>query len=601
MGILGRVIVCLVLLAGRARADDVVGGVLDVRKHKLAFTRLIPADVSQKLSIQVAGSDVASATLDVWPHTSDDPCELTPPADGTTQRQHLALTVGGTADARTLEATIAPLQIATRYCFAVDYERPAGDSAELVDAISHLKVPWQDACGKPDVRAAVTAAVAEAIGPRLARTAYDAKGDGTTLDSKAEVARATPRISKVIVERLDLNAKCNAILHVEAVYAEDLKGLKSAGKAQQDALAALQKLPAKIRAWPVLMVGTPATPIRLIDLVASQADVKAVLAMVGKVAPDLEPQLRAYASESDPKAMKIARAALEQRLQQPPPNPLEVALYLPSAKQLVVASELATPKQREHLIVELVAAPDAFDQQLELLGRQDHAVAEAWRPALAALAKDGQAYADADRAVIAARAARETELNNPVSTTLTKDNISKLLVESDVTVGATFSSVPALADDKASWVSPVAGVLVAAPFIHGLDASRQRVLHASDAWLAPYLGGSIYTCRVDRVIDVGALVGNTTCQRLSITVGVLASTPQINHKDVRGPWSITVVPTAGAGYRVTQYFHADVGVIPFQYANENPAISAYRWGLAIWFGASLDADVWAVIGGKLGK
>jgi hypothetical protein len=603
MGIRGWLVAGLMLLAGQAHADDGVGAVLDVRTHMLTFSRRVPADTTQRLSIQVVGSDVASASLDVWPHIDRSPCE-TRPSDTSTQYQHLALTVGGTAEARTLEATIAPLQISTRYCFLVSYERPAGDSAELIDAISSIRVPWQDSCGDPDqVRTAVKDQVKVAITPKLAGTAYDASGNPTALHAAADIAGDTERIVKVIVDHLDLNAKCNAINHVEAIYKASLADSTKAGIAQQLPLAALAQLPTEIRAWPVVMAGTPAKPTRLIDLVVSQANVNtAILADVDKVAPALGQPLRAYASEADPTVVPTKRAALEQQFDTPPNKPIKLGLYLPGSLQFVLASDLvATVAQRSRLLHEVVAAPDVFDRQLELLGWQDDAVADRWRAALLDLAKAGQALDNANKAVAAARAARDTEIHNPVSTTLTKDNVSKLLVESDVTVGATFSSAPAEVDDKASWVSPIAGLLVAVPFIRGLDRSGSRVTRGSDAWLTPYLGGSIYTCRVDRVIDVGALVGNTTCQRLSLTIGVLASTPQINHKDVRGPWSVSVVPMAGVGYRLNQYFHADLGAILFQYADLNPAIVDYRWGMAGWLGFSFDADVWAVIGGKLGK
>jgi hypothetical protein len=106
---------------------------------------------------------------------------------------------------------------------------------------------------------------------------------------------------------------------------------------------------------------------------------------------------------------------------------------------------------------------------------------------------------------------------------------------------------------------------------------------------------------VDRVVDFSDLVGDTFWQRNSLTAGFLLSKPSLNGKDVGGPWSTSVVPVVGFGHRVTQYFRVDVGTILFTYADANPVVAGTHWGMAFWLGASLDADVWAAVSGKLGK
>jgi hypothetical protein len=596
------VIVGVLAWASRAWAGDPVGAVLDARHHTLALTRQVPSGESTKLQIQVVGSDLTTATLDVWPKLGAADCGT---ITGTKQVQHLGLTVGGTTEARTLEATIAPLQIDTHYCFRITLQRPAtpAELSSLAAAVAGAKVAWEEVCDSPqEARAATTRAVADAIAPMFDVT-YDVTGARRLQHNDAATARAA-QLAAAIVVQLDFKRECDTLHNGLQARSAAVQAKLAAEPQQQTALAALAHLPAKITAWPVFTTGTPPAAVRLVDLLSPPASVNPLLADLNRIDPDLEHRITAYRDELDDKARAIALADLKAALGKPPAA-LDFALYVPSLSRLVTAAELAAPGDpRSKFSKDLATWPALFDQQLELLGRQDRQVAGEWRIALGRLVKATLSFAKAQADITVAQNAitdQIKKLPTLIGETTKSANVTRLLDNADVTIGEGLSSPPAVSDDKASRVSPIAGVLVAAPFIRGRNDAGERTKGFATPWITPYLGGSVYWCAVDRVISIEELVGDDRCQRWSLTIGVLASTPSINNKDVHGPWNLTVVPTVGLGMRVTQYLHVDAGLIVFKYANGNPAITAYDWGVAFWVGASLDADVWALIGGKLGK
>jgi hypothetical protein len=238
-------------------------------------------------------------------------------------------------------------------------------------------------------------------------------------------------------------------------------------------------------------------------------------------------------------------------------------------------------------------------RQLDLLRPQDRPTAERWIAAVTQLAdaiataKDNeQHYDDAKKARADAEAAIAPQLRLLVQTELMKALLRKTEIVRDQPPVASRET-----DDKASWIAPTAGAMVAAPLL--LHEGR-----FADPWLVPYLGASVYFTRVDRVIDVDDLIGpdrQLFWQRNSFSVGLLLSRPSLRSKTVVGPWNADAVPFLGFGHRFTQYLRGDLGAIVFQYSDRIPVITDLHWGLAGWIGVSLDADVWAVFSGKLGK
>src|ERR1700733_9866784 len=97
---LGLWVVAAVLALTRAAWSDTatLSAVLDASHQTLEFTQPVLAGSSATLAIQVIGSDVTTAIVDVWPATTDSTCSNTQYSGP--QGQHLALIVGGTADAR---------------------------------------------------------------------------------------------------------------------------------------------------------------------------------------------------------------------------------------------------------------------------------------------------------------------------------------------------------------------------------------------------------------------------------------------------------------------------------------------------------------------
>lgn len=238
-------------------------------------------------------------------------------------------------------------------------------------------------------------------------------------------------------------------------------------------------------------------------------------------------------------------------------------------------------------------------RQLELLRRQDRPTADRWIAAVTQLADaiatasdDFQHYQDARKASADAETAIPPRLRQLVQTEAMKAVLRRTEVVRDQPPVATRET-----DDKASWIAPTAGAMIAAPLL--LHERR-----FADPWLVPYLGASIYFTRVDRVIDLDDLVGpdpQRFWQRNSFSVGLLLSRPSLRSTAITGPWAADVVPFLGFGHRFTQYLRGDLGAIVFQYSDRIPVITDLHWGLAGWIGVSIDADVWAVFSGKLGK
>src|SRR5262249_13004688 len=148
-----------------------------------------------------------------------------------------------------------------------------------------------------------------------------------------------------------------------------------------------------------------------------------------------------------------------------------------------------------------------------------------WTAALLQLADDGAAAVEAMRRFRdAEQARRDAEAAvGPAPKLLVPGETGENPVRRTGVVRHTPEAAPPQAADKASWIAPTAGVMVAAPLLvaeHGF----------ADPWLVPYLGASVYFTRVDRVIDVDDLVGpphRLFWQRNSFSVGLVLSRPSL--------------------------------------------------------------------------
>ena len=607
-GVLARAALVLIALAAPARAQEatavlVIGAPGD-GGARARLNRELPAGVPVKIQVPVPVADPSKGTLTIWP-TQTDQC--VDPLEGATQRRQFGMSVAGGPDARVLEATISPLQIATRYCFHVVYERglSADRLAALSDMIAGTRIDWQDTCVRPPdeqterVRARLAARLAESLGAlREQRGAADASPD------LKSVARSVPRqideAAAALAALLDVPGRCNAITARRATEERALDEQQAATRRQGQAAAAVRRLPTAIKAWPAVVV--PSGPSflvwRLVDVLNQPSTINGIVAHVDLADHQLAMDLGSLA---DPAVTDAAgkREALRGRLGAAPPAPLPIVVFLPSlGKSVTVASLLADSGAADFagLLSDLASRREAILPQLELLGRQDKAVAETWTRALAGLAEEAAAALRAVKAYREARDAREgaeAEIPRALKLLVQGETVRSLLRKTEVVLDAPRAALRET-DDKASWISPVVGIMAAAPLL-----AHQGKL--ADPWLVPYVGASVYFKRVDRVIDVGQLVGDTFWQRNSFSAGALLARPDVRGKAVTGPWRVELVPFLGFGHRFTQYLRGDVGLVPFQYVDRIPVIVERRWGVAGWLGVAIDADVWAIFSGKLGR
>lgn len=617
-----RVLGCLAIAglwgSGVAHADETATLVI-TDDHQARLDRELPAGVPVKIQVPVRDADPTRGTLTVYPLLGAG-CH-DPGRDGT-QRREYGMSISGGADARVLEATISPLQIATVYCLDVAYERGLSSDklAQLADLVAATPIAWPDTCTQmvPDsarpgrlrrvaqppatqiatVRAAIEARLTDALGKlREPVSGASARIAVVTRDPTQRIAAA----AAALTELLDVPGRCFALgarLADEDRAAEDHR---LAVDRQRQAAAAVKQLPIDIQAWPAVVVTTGGAPVamRLFDALGLTAALAPMVAHVDLADPafaiDLAGMLDAPAADAPGR-----RNALRNRLAAPPAQRLPIVIYLPTAGRSERAEDLfQSPSFDQDFVPELVKLREPIIRQIELLERQDRLTAARWTAALLQLADDGAAALEAMRRFTDAERARgdaEAAIAPALKLLVQGETVRNLLRRTEV-IRDTPEVAQRETDDKASWIAPTAGVMVAAPL---LLAERRF----ADPWLVPYLGASLYFARVDRVIDVDHLVGpqqRLFWQRNSFSVGLVLSRPSLRGKTVAGPWAVDVLPFLGFGHRFTQYLRGDLGAIVFQYSDRVPVVAELHWGVASWLGVSIDADVWAVFSGKLGR
>lgn len=555
--------------------------------------REVPAGTPLTLQLQVPGTDPTRGRLQIWPQSAAG-CNVPFPASAK-QAYDLGMAVSGSGDSRVLSATVPPLQIATSYCVHVALERGLSDDRinALADAVAtNAPVPWTGLCQVSDTerQAAIVKALANTM--RAALAPSETAAGTTTDDARIQTAAG------VVAAQLEFTRTCAKLEALTQRLSDDDAATRTAaGKAA----AALNKLPSgtTIRAWPIAVVvsatATQVTPI-------GDATITDQLAlMLSPIDPDLARLVANVALAPDAPQRAAALTILRAQLARPPIHPLDLALYLPSKARYVTAAEFDLAEMRDALVKDLVDPQrrDVILNQLLLLRGQDPKQGGAWLTALTDLARSNADYAVIYAAQQSDQAALDdfmSGLKNTIKGVIKTDAVRALLRETQTVSFERSSQRPLASDEKAAWISANFGVMAAVPLYN-----NGKKTGFDTPWLTPYFGVAISGRRVDRVIDPYQLVGDSFWLRNSVTIGALLSTPTLNGKAISGPWNAPIVPLAGFGHRLTQYIRFDLGVIPFKFVNRNPTVIETSWGAAFWLGASIDADLWAVASGKLGK
>lgn len=604
----------LVAWTATARAEDaVVTLVVDAPTSGGGTATLLSSDLPSgtpvKIQIAAPGSDPTSGSLVAWPKLGDtcvDP-------GSAKQRHEIGLVTSGAGDSRMLQGTLPALQLARKYCIVVNYERrlPADVLAAIAAGVADTPIDWRRVCATANPDDAVTQALDAALTTQLANYPNDvipAPRIAQAAKTIASLFGVPAHCAKVASAETTVAAKAKEqVAAAERMKTEKFRNLCVTPPPPNPALPALPACaapPPRIAAYPASVVDKADPQIEAIRAVVQRGD-RGELSALATQLTLVEPALAASIQDLTAATVAAQRAAkltaLTGKLGAAPPQPL--ALYLPTDKQYLRMDALTNPdlaianKAFASLLINLHASGPVLIAQVQAMRASDANGADTWLRLLKRLDEADRALTTATLALKDADAAADSvagTVQAELKAIMQGDTVKALLrTTASRNVMVPSARAPAT-DEKASWISPTVGVLVAAPII-----KQRGDTGIADGWIQPYVGASIYFNRVDRVIDLDELVGDTFWQKNSFTIGVLPNKPDVNGKDVSGPWDASIVPYVGFGHRYTQYIRADLGVIPFKYADANPIVSDRHWGLAIWVGASLDADVWALVAGKV--
>lgn len=580
------------------------------------LNRNLPAGSEVKLQIPIPGSDPTSGSVVMWPEVTA-PCGVDKdPGAGAKQRHEIGLVTSGSGDARVLEGTIPPLQLARRYCIVVHYDQriPTDVLASVAGVVADTPINWRVECATANREQVITKAIEDALAKQLAiypklsipaaRIAQAAKTIGQLFDIAKHCEKVMEAISKVAVRSSDQKTAADRL--TAAKFQDLCVTPPPPPPGSSPAVPICVKRPPSIASWPAAAVEPPGGGPRVETLLAAGTsgdigEISTIGAALALADGELGAQVQALAGARSAAERQTKLAALANVLRTKPPA-RELVLYLPIEKKyerfgaLGDRDPLVAAKAFAALLANLKANGPTLIAQLQIMRASDPAAADAWIRLLTQLD-------EAERALVAANAAQRdadaaadttaTSVQNDLKTVVQSDTVKDLLRTTSSQPVATSSSKAPSTDERASWISPNIGMLVAAPIVKRGDDTG-----VTEGWIQPYIGASVYFARVDRVIDLDDLVGDVRWQRNSFIVGILPNKPNVNGRNVAGPWDAAVVPFVGFGHRFTQYIRADVGVIPFKYSDANPTISDTDWGVAIWLGGSLDADVWTLVAGR---
>jgi hypothetical protein len=594
-----------------ARADEVAALVIHTSAKGAEVTLLnreLPSGVPVKLQLSVPGSDPATGQMTIWPQLDDAHCLDAP---RTRKQKHtFGLVTSGSGDARVLEGTIPPLQLAANYCIQVEFTRliPSDILTTISDGVGATPIAWRNVCKQDDREQVVSKAIEETLTKQIGIFEKIAVAPerivlaATAITTRLDVTKQCDRMS-ASETTLDLRRKETTVARENVARVKFAEMCVTPPESEKPVPACVTK-PRLIAAWPAAVVEKAVGPPDVVPMIhALQRDELGTVAQaLVPASPTLGSQLLAFRGLTDDAEKAKALAALQKELTRVPAR-RELTLYLPNEKKYARLSTLqdrssATANTSYAALVKGVTEHGAtLIRQLETMRVSDEAGAEAWIRGLTSIIDANRALSAAIAAETATDAAADTiskDIQTALKAIATSDSVKELLRTSSTRPVAFSSAGAPSSDEKASWISPTVGILVGAPLI-----KRAGDRGFDDGWIQPYIGASIYFTRVDRVIDLDDLVGNAFWQRNSLTVGILPNKPDVNGKDVTGPWNAAILPYVGIGHRVTQYIRVDVGIVPFKYASENPTVEDRDWGVAAWVGMSLDADVWGLVAGKV--
>ena len=410
--------------------------------------------------------------------------------------------------------------------------------------------------------------------------------------------------AELTVELARVPALCDSVLaHDDAVVATGAESRTTDDKmtmanAELRASASRREL---VVAWPpaVRQEGDQWSVMPVVDaLLAPPAALSELATRLRPVDESLAIAVRSLTTLTG--APLLARVAeVQALLERPPVKPRELSLFLPSEGAFVPVSGLSSPRAFASLLLALRDQPAFVLTQLSLTEVQHRAngdVTRRWRELIRRVLETNQQAVLRRTAEQAARQARtlvDQKLRTDFDLAVKHASVRRHLRETVSIQGPLVSGKAAKSDEHASWISPTTGVAVALPFVN--DTGAQGF---SEPWLVPYLGANIYFKRVDRVIDPDDLVGDTFRQRNSLMVGVLVTKPSLNGTPVSGVWSSGPVPVVGFGHRMTPFIRIDGGVALFEHARRLPTVTDKALSFACWIGASIDADLWALVKGK---
>lgn len=566
----------------------------------IVFNQELPSGKDVVLELAAPGQDEAGGTLQIWPY--DGSCAEFP--TGAHQARELGLGTAGTGNDRLLTATVSPLQIQTNYCVVFNVVRGLPDDkvdalAQAVGDIAARKFDWATQCQDTAIEEKVAAFVEAELKRRLS-TLQISPGATPTIDD-AQVKDAATLITSLA----DVRSTCRKVGESSRAIDQAHHAQAAANQALGAAAGQLKSVvtaPATVFAWPPAIPEehAPFSAVPLVDALARDA------ATLARVATRIEPaddasaaDLRALTTLTGT-ALADAIRRLQERYKRAPATGRELVLFLPSRGAVLHASELSQPAAYSDFITDVRDSQDLIQTQLRQIAAQSGRnleVAGNWKRAITALFEASRDV-DAGEAELSSAEGKRDELAATLRSNMVdavrKESVRRLLRMTTRSTAPLRTARPADTDDKASWISPTFGAMVAFPLIH--DDHHTGLV---DPWLVPYAGASIYFRRVDRVIDLDDLVGDTWWQRNSFSVGVWLNKPDLNGKGITGIWSTGQVPFVAFGHRMTQYLRVDAGVAFFDYTRRLPILTDKATGVALWIGTSLDADVWGVVKDKV--
>lgn len=579
-----------------------------------AFDRQLPSSSDFVLEVAAPGKEAARGRLEIWPmaeeHDNDGNCNATAPGDAK-QHYQLAMLPTGSDEDRVLRATVPAFQVRTRYCFNVSVRRglDAANAALVADAVAI------DLALTSDLAILCQASSHEGQRDALARKlslSIQRAAPGTTRNALTELGQVgayvqpdqRDSVAQTIAATVPLPVLCRAVDDAREQHARAISQYDADKTALQQANGhlflpagdtAFAKFPIEVR-LPLFMVKSGAADsILTVDQVdVDNADqVQAALAVLGVVDPAAG-QLLSDWRDADQAERPAKRQAYINALKNRKKTSALIHYYAGATQNSIPATDLFLAAGDHRTIV--LENLERVRKQLEL-SRVESKNAQFWLDRVVALESASKAEKAARDVVDARRQAAETAraaIPAAVKARILDADIRDMLT-TVVSVRISRTSVESPATEAgASMVSPELGVIVGFPLY--------REGASWEPWLLPYAAVNIYFRGVDRVIALEQLVGSRKerfLQRFALTLGALITRPEVHGAKISMAFLDSgLVPMLGVGYRVTSFTRVTAGAFMFDYRDQNPAVGDLHHSAALWLGASIDADVWALAAGK---